>query len=236
MLLKPSVFAGVGFDEQRLGFGPGIRQESNFRVDNTLSGYESDPYYKFDPLAHMNWKSFEINDKGLFFNFYRTVAWQVYLLTNFAGENYQSTGLTERQEAIFAGAGFRFYPLSVFYMHDMEGQSEGSFLRALLQIPYTVGPFTLLLTLGYSDFNELVTDYYYGVSNAEEADSSFAAYETSGSSESIYNLRLIYYIQKKWALYGMSEVRQFSNEITDSPTVKDDSQNIFVVGFWYDFL
>lgn len=79
-----------------------------------------------------------------------------------------------------------------------------------------------------------LSDYYYGVSN-EEATSSIEAYDVDSSIIGIYGINFIYKLDENIRTNFMVSHTKLSQEIKNSPIIKDKDFDTFIIGVNYTF-
>ncbi len=222
--------------EDTIQLGPAVEVKSNHRLNNSSDGYIGDAIIHAVPIGFVKLGPLMVNDKGVQLSFLNDQPFALYLNANSHGEYYKSTGMAESETSFFIGGGVRIYPLSIFILKDLEQKSRGQLTRFQLQAPLHLGEDWLFFpTVGYTYFDSAYSDYYYGVS-ASQATTTRLEHHPENAHEIFYNLKVFYKAFEAWEFYLMLEHKEFSSDITDSPTVNDKTLFTGTTGFMYKFL
>jgi outer membrane scaffolding protein for murein synthesis (MipA/OmpV family) len=159
-----------------LSLGYGIALKNNIRKDNNYSGGHADVIFNSIPLVQIAWGPISIGAQGLSANLIGNREVAGYLNLNRVGDRYYATGMEDRKDSWFFGAGIKFYKFNVLISKDIDGRSHG--VKAILNYTaiYPLGEkiFTRS-SVGLECYNKSFAEYYYGV-RSNEATTSRSEY------------------------------------------------------------
>jgi len=118
---------------------------------------------------------------------------------------------------------------------DVTDTSGGSELSGELGYTLRAGAFSLRSSAALVWWDADLGDYYYGVSDAEAARTSFAAYDVDDSLNVRLGLQGRYALNDRWGLTAGLRVTLLDEAITDSPIVEDETLWSLNAGFSYRF-
>lgn len=90
----------------------------------------------------------------------------------------------------------------------------------------------LVCYLSFDYYDEKKANYYFGV-NKKEADIRVNQYKLNSTINKIIGVNYKYDLFKNWSLLSSLKVNFLDKEISNSPIIKEKSQNSFLVGVTY---
>ena len=151
-----------------------------------------------------------------------------------SGDGDRLTDLEDRDDSIMAGINAEYkkgmFSTEVGYVTDVSDESEGSKFYA--QASYTMlanRQYTLTVNGKVEAWDEDLTSYYY---SAVGPDGLYIADSTTNITLSLVGT---YNLTKQWKLIGLASATSLGDEISDSPIVEDDTNNMFLLGAVYTF-
>jgi outer membrane protein len=159
-----------------------------------------------------------------------------------ADQSNELAGIENRDFSFLAGVRYS-YPsaygeLSFLLQTDVSGRHDGqrgsiNFNRAILQDPKRQWVISAGVQLEYLSDN--YADYYFGVSDAEAAQSAFSQYQADALWQAGLTLGGFYRFYEDWQLVAQTRYLNLAEEVTDSPLVEDDFIIDGFVGVTYQF-
>ncbi len=164
----------------KLSVGLGIALKNNIRKDNNNSGTGGDIVFSPIPLIQFAWGPISLGAQGLNASVYGNRQMGVFFNLNSMGDRYNGSGMDDRENSWFLGAGFRFHKLSFLYSHDLQGRSHGKKITLHYTEMYPIGTkFFTRSAVGAECYNRSYADYYFGV-KASEVTTTRSEYHTGG--------------------------------------------------------
>ena len=224
-----------------VGLGGGLRlgQSPYVAADN-----EDQRQYDLVPLYLYNCKYF----------FFRGTAGGIHVLTSDAFElnvmgryrfqkldpdsNEYFEGIEERRQTVDAGVELRLRgswgALNANFLTDTLGRHEGQSAEVSYRYRFDLGRLSLSPFITWSWNDDDLTDYYFGVSEAE-ARPDRPAY-TPGESQWIgFGLNTTWWVSDRIDFFANIGFNGIDTVISDSPLVAEDTQSIFFAGGTYVF-
>nr|WP_243432069.1 MipA/OmpV family protein [Aliamphritea spongicola] len=124
--------------------------------------------------------------------------------------------------------------LSASIAQDVADEHKGTQVNLEWGVPVEFGDLTVLPAVSASWVSDKLVNHYYGVS-ASEARVGRAAYD--GDSAWIYGVGVAaeYALNQEWTIIGAVNYEHYSDEITDSSIVSEDSAVSAMMGVRYQF-
>lgn len=149
----------------------------------------------------------------------------------------QQRQLRNRRMAGLAGLEYRFtlgdFDLQAQYLTDFTGIHDGEEARVSLAKHWASGRHHFITSLGAVWQSSEVTNYYYGLTQAE-ADSR-GAYSTDAAISAIARFDWNYQLTERWDLRLLASYRQLPDEISASPLINDNKVITVFIGGVYHF-
>lgn len=205
-----------------LEFSVGIASalRTNIRRDNNLSNQSGDIAAQFFPGLGFRFKGFSLRGPGLNYQAW-SGATELNLFTRLGGDNYRTEFMSERRNSFFTGASLRIFFLTLEYSNDITGKSHGAIGGASLGKRFVVNKtWATAFRGGYEFYSENYVDYYYGVQPEETID--FEEYTGEDTYNPFVAWANFFSISKKWSFNVFTNLRKYSSEVADSPTVRDE--------------
>jgi outer membrane scaffolding protein for murein synthesis (MipA/OmpV family) len=151
-----------------LSLGYGIALKNNIRKDNNYSGGQADVLFNHIPLVQIGWGPISIGAQGLSANLVGNREVAGYLNINRVGDRYYATGMENKKDSWFFGAGLKYHKLNFLVARDINGRSHGIKATAHYVALYPLGEKIFVRSsAGLECYNKSFADYYYGVKSSE---------------------------------------------------------------------
>ncbi|MDD4974216.1 MAG: MipA/OmpV family protein [Bacteriovorax sp.] len=165
-----------GIKSWRLSLGYGIALKNNIRKDNNYSGGQADVLFNHIPLVQIAWGPISIGAQGLSANLVGNREVAGYLNINRVGDRYYATGMENRSDSWFFGAGLKYHKLNFLLARDINGRSHGVKATIHYVVLYPLGKKIFVRSsAGIECYNRSFAEYYYGV-RSNEATSNRSEY------------------------------------------------------------
>ncbi|MGL6121271.1 MAG: MipA/OmpV family protein, partial [Fusobacteriaceae bacterium] len=230
-----------------LGAGSGIYENSS-GIPNRIYELESEPNAaSFQWYAIVKYYSFSFVGSEITYNVYKND----YVSTGLVGwlyngydvkpekmkEGYKT--IHERELSHMAGLTVTL-PLGQKYVEPyvaLVGGPKGAQLRGTLSFPYS--PFRGLYFTPYITgkfYTDEFSNYYFGVTESELGEKLTSTYELNSGYELIGGLNIMAFVNENLGFNLSGRALAFSNEIKDSPIVRDQSYTTtFSFSMFYNF-
>lgn len=147
-------------------------------------------------------------------------------------------GMAERRSSWWLGGAALwrqpFANLSMEWLADASGHSDGQRLRLAAEKPMRVGNFLHTPRLAVNWLDKNYVDYYYGVT-ATEARPGRPAYEGQSTVSAELGLRSVYALTREQSVYLDVSASRLGNEIRNSPLVNRSGESALRFGYVYQF-
>ena len=179
-LLLPFLFIQNSFSEEKTGpteknkawfisLGYGIALKNNIRKDNNYTGTQADVVVSHIPLLQVAWGPVSLGAQGLSANLLGNREIAGFLNINRAGDRYYATGMENKKDSWFFGAGLKFHKFNFLIARDINGRSHGVRASISYNALYPIGEKIFVRSsAGLECFDKSFANYYYGV-RANEA-------------------------------------------------------------------
>jgi len=158
---------------------------------------------------------------------------------NLFGLDSQDAAIKRRHETAHAGLmAIKRLPKNFIVRanidHDILSRHQ-SFLGGLsLSRPFRLKKFMLVPGIYGTYYSKRYVDYYFGV-DQEEVGVDRPVYNPGSSIEYGPSIRVMYFINRSWALMTFGRYGFYDGEISDSPLVRTDYRAMWFAGFSYNF-
>jgi len=166
----------------------------------------------------------------------------VVLAPRFGGfhENDLLTDLNERDVDLHLGLRYTQYfddtILTVEASQDISGAHSGSILSTSFEKEWQIKNWIVTGIVSAAYLSEEMTDYYFGVSNSEAANSSFLAHSVGASVFATAGVKAEYPINENWVFNAAISHTVSDGEISKSPITLDaDQLTMGHIGVKYHF-
>ncbi len=147
-------------------------------------------------------------------------------------------GLDERKQTVDAGfeLGVKrpWGELKLDWVTDVLDRHKGQELRASYRYRFDYGPWSVSPFIGWTWQDDNLSNYYFGVSDAE-ATVERPAYDPGESQWVSFGLNTSWQLNDHVVLFGNASFGGAESDITDSPLVAEDSFSSVFVGGTYTF-
>ena len=147
-------------------------------------------------------------------------------------------GLEERRQSLDAGIelGLKqpWGELKLDWVADTLDRHNGQEVRASYRYRWELGPWSISPFIAWTWQNDNLSNYYFGVSEAE-ATASRPAYAPGKSEWVSWGMNTAWQVTDRIVLFGNVAFSGASTEITDSPLVEEDTYSSVFVGGTYLF-
>jgi outer membrane protein len=148
------------------------------------------------------------------------------------------TGMADRKGGIWGGGAMLWRPrlanLTVEFLRDVSGNSQGSRAKLLVDRRWTFGAFGVSPRLGAEWVDRKYVDYYYGV-RASEVRAGRGFYQGDSSVNLEAGVRLDYGFARRQMVFVDVRASRFGSAIKDSPLVDQPGQTGVSLGYIYRF-
>lgn len=155
-----------------------------------------------------------------------------------SSDSPQLAGIQSRKWSIAGGANVETFGdwghLSFGVYHDLLGRNDGAGANLGYRLPFQVGDWTLTPGIGLRWQDAKLTNYYYGVSPAEELLPQRPAYSPGSSTSPYVSLGLSTRISEHWQFRGDYTYMRFGSAIHDSPIIDRSGSPTIFIGFVYN--
>lgn len=147
-------------------------------------------------------------------------------------------GVEEREQSLDGGlrasikGGWGSFSLT--WLQDTLDRHNGEELDFTYRYNWIVNKWTLSPFASYVHWDEALTDYYYGVSEAESRE-DLAIYNPGASTRWRAGVNTSYRVSKRMRLFANLSVDGLDDEVSDSPLVDEDHLVTAMVGIAYAF-
>lgn len=148
------------------------------------------------------------------------------------------TGLKDRKTPLPIGVGtFQQTPYGAFVLNAFvdAGASKGSLLEATYMAEIKLGSLSLYPMLGIERRSAKYANYLYGVTAAESLASGYAVYNASSSVIPVVGLAADYSLTENWVVNMQLRRKWLDSNVTNSPLVGRQTQDMGYVGLSYRF-
>ncbi len=218
-----------------LGLGMGYSESIYKGIDDDTAAL---------PLFDIEYGNFYVSGLEAGYTFYETDTLSLYAAIaadDLDGERTDSRELRDLGDVdggtnlvlgaeMFTGAGL----LSVAVAQDVADEHKGTQVDFGWGVPVEFGDLTIVPAVSVSWVSDKLVNHYYGVS-ASQARAGRAAYD--GDSAWIYGVGVSaeYAFNQSWTVIGAVDYQRYSDEITDSSIVSEDSAVAAMMGVRYQF-
>ena len=142
--------------------------------------------------------------------------------------NAQMQRLDEREASLLAGgkisATTQVGSFSASVAFDINEEYDGHLIGLHWGLPsITIEEWLVQLSFAYLYNDKKMADYYYGVSAAEAARTTFAQYQPDSAGQTSVAIRFSRELTSQLSLSLGGRYTQFNNQVSNSPIVSDDS-------------
>lgn len=240
-LLMPGLPVSLHAEEERenyfaIGVGGGYHQSIMKGLDDVTQAL---------PLLEFEYNGFFMGGAGLSYRFLEGEAYELYVGLGadlFEADRKDSKDLKDMgnvSSAIYAEVGGDvFTPIGLLGFNvysDISNKHDGYGAGVEWALPLPpIGNFQMMPSLTVEWMSEEIINHHYGVSAAH---AKLGRPQYTGEAGMVYGVSLMgqYQINKNWGLMVGGGVNYYSDEITDSPIVDEDSSAQGFIGIQYMF-
>lgn len=117
---------------------------------------------------------------------------------------------------------------------DLGGEHKGYKAKLSYGYGFMVGPLMVQPEIAVEWVSEEVNNYYYGVSQ-QDVKAGRPFYQADAGVNYQFGVNAIYPIDRKQAIMLRAGVERYSDEVTDSPIVDEDTSTFVGLGYTYRF-
>lgn len=147
-------------------------------------------------------------------------------------------GMAPRSSSIDWGMAYHyktdFGTLHAEYLQDAAKIHKGNEARLGYSFDVNRGGWHVRPSITFAARNDNLNNYYYGV-KPEEATATRPAYSPGAGTEVWLGIDSYYELSKRWRLLGSMSLKKISQNVLDSPIVRDGTQPSLYLGVAYDF-
>lgn len=209
--------------------------QTNIRLNNQVTYYDTAPVKAFFPYARFKWNRFSITPDAARYVILDSLALKIDLRLSYKGHAYKTDGMATRHDTIYAGVGLRILMIKLEALKDISGLSDAAIYSIAAILPIPLGKFgfiTLQAEIEYWDGKYV--DYYFGV-RQNEVTSTRPYYKGSWAKD--YNFKIMgqFFLSQHWIMRFTPAYRYYDEIITNSPTVTKRKEYSLLMGIGYDF-
>jgi len=154
------------------------------------------------------------------------------------GRNAYYEGIEKREQTVDGGIEARLRggwgAVNVNYLTDLLNRHQGQSAEISYRYDFDRGSFTFSPFVSWGWNSDKLTNYYFGVSEAE-ARPDRPAYSTGDSQWSGFGLNTTWWVSDRIQFFANVGFGGVDTVVTDSPLVEEDSQSAFFAGGTYVF-
>ena len=226
-----------------LGFGFRLGQSPYFNIDNT-SSQKNDNSSDLVPLYYYEGKYLFAHGTSFGVHLFDRDQFAIDLVSNYRFDRLEDSddpfyeGIDERRQSVDSGLAFTWRStwgeLSATAVHDTLDRHEGSEADITYRYLWRKGKWLISPVASYIYQDSTLTNYYYGVSDAETTDDR-EMYKPDRASFVRLGLNTTYYINSQSILFANIAYETVDDTIQDSPLVDKSSLASAYFGFAYLF-
>jgi outer membrane protein len=204
----------------KISLGYGVVMKNNIRRDDTYEHHRADVLFASIPLMQIAWGPLSFGAQGLKADIYGSKTWGVFTNVERSRDRYHGTGMDDRRDSWFIGAGGRYGKFSAHFSKDIQGRSHGKKLFLHYSEMYMIKEkiFTRS-SVGFECYDSKYADYFYGVKSTE-ATASRPEYHPGRYCLPAVSFAPMYKMDEHISLITALSVKGLSSEIRHSPTTK----------------
>lgn len=209
--------------------------QTNIRLNNQVTYYDTTPVKAFFPYARIKWNKFSLTPDAAKLVIYKGLWARLDLRLSYKGHPYKTDGMAVRHNTIYAGVGLRLLMMKLEALKDISGLSNAGIYSIAAILPIPLGKFGLITLQAEIEYwDGKYVDYYFGV-RQNEVTSTRPYYKGKWAKD--YNFKMMgqFFLTKHWIMRFTPGFRYYDQTISDSPTVTNKREYSVLLGIGYNF-